>query len=145
MRLLQLHDRDRTTDRENRNRGIEPELAGMTFRRAGQRDESADLQPTLPGLAPGLIVLVSDQLVAPIGEKFLEKGAVPRLVDLSRIGRCRPVRNPAGAYNRDALGASGTSTLQRTAKLITAMQRNERRPLAVDVDRNEGQVGARGE
>src|SRR5690348_1172642 len=112
MTLLQVHDRDRTTDRENRNGRVEPQLAGMTLRRAGQRDEGADLQSTLPGLAPGFVVLVSEQLFAPIGEKFLEEGPIPRLVDLSRVGRCRPVGDATGTDHGNALGASRTNALQ---------------------------------
>src|SRR6185312_5722405 len=145
MGLLQIHDRDRTADRENRNGGVEPQLAGMTFRRACQRDEGADLQSALPGFAPGLVVLVSEQLVAPVGEKFLEEGSIPRLVDLSRVGCRGPVRDPTRADYSDTLGPGSTGTPQSAAKLITALERNERRSLAVDIDRNDREVGARGE
>src|SRR5258708_2638263 len=130
---LQVHDRDRAADREDRNRRVEPQLARMTFRSTGYCDEGAYFQTTLPRLAPGFGVVVGEQLLAPVTEKLVEELPIPGLVDPTRVRRARPVRNAAGADHRDALGPGVARTLERTAEIITALQRNQRRSLAVDV------------
>src|SRR5437879_4488893 len=48
--LFEIHHRNRASDREDRNWGVEPQLAGVPVSSAGDGDERADLEPALARL-----------------------------------------------------------------------------------------------
>src|SRR5437016_4154997 len=140
--LFEIHHRNRATDREDRNWGVEPQLAAVSVSSAGDGDERADLEPALARLTPRVLVLIREQLLAPVAEKLMEKLPIPTLVDPPGVRCGRPMRDAACADHGDALGPDLARSLERAAELITALERDQRRSLAVDVDRNDGQVVA---
>src|SRR5208283_1528211 len=126
------HIRDGATDGEHWNRAVVLDRTAAA-RGRGNCDEGADLESALTGVAIGRLVRVRQQRRPVVDLPALQKLKIPGFVDFSRVGRSRPVRDAAGAHEADALGD----------RIGGAAQRSQRRPLAVDVHRNDGQIEAR--
>ena len=88
---------------------------GARGRRA-HRDERADLEPTLTGVAVDREIVVVEQRVAIVATPTIEEVTVPGLVDLPRIGRGGPVRDATGPDDGDALGYRVGGPPQRLAE-----------------------------
>ena len=85
--LGEVHHRDGAADREDRDRCVEPQFARGALCGTGECDEGANLQSTLPCVAPGFLVPVCEQRLTVIAEEALQELPVPGLVDLSRVRR----------------------------------------------------------
>ena len=108
------HRRDGAAHREDRDRGVEQELARRALGRAGDGEERADLEAALPRVAQRLLVGVRDELRAIVREKAREELAIPRFVDRSRVGRRRPMRDAARADS--AMRSGCASHARRNAR-----------------------------
>src|SRR6185295_9540689 len=130
-------------DREDGDRCVKPQFARGALCGTSECDEGANLQAALPCIAPRLLVLVCEERLTVIAEEALQELPVPGLVDLSGVRRGWPVRDATRCDDREALGCPVAGAPQRTPELVAALEWNERRALAVDVDWNDRQVVAR--
>src|SRR5579872_2395421 len=117
-----LHRGQRASDRKNWNRRIEMDGAAAPRRRRGG-NEGADLEAALPGVAINLLVGVGQHAGLVLARPAVEKIAIPGLVDHAAVGRRRPMRNAAGAYQRDALRNCIGSSAKSLAEGPGPMQR----------------------
>src|SRR6478752_10759478 len=97
-----LHGGDRAADRKDWNRRVVLYVAAAARRRRNA-DEGTDLEAALAGFPIGIEVGVRQQGLLVVARPALQQLPVPGFIDLSRVGRRRPVWNAAGADHRDAL------------------------------------------
>ncbi len=109
------------------------------------REKGADLEAALSRIAVGRLVRIGEQPGAVVAAPAVHELGVPGFVDLARIRRGRPVRDAAGAHERNALRHLVAGLAQRFAEGPGAVQRRQRRTLAVDVDRDDIHVIGRRE
>src|SRR5262249_45381150 len=125
--ISQIHDRDRATHSKDGDGSVEPQLAGVAFRRASDSDEGSDFKAALPGLAPDLLILVGEQLLAAVANEPGEEVLVPGFVDATGVRCRRPVRDTTRADDGDPLRHGLARTVQCPAEFVTPLQGYERR------------------
>src|ERR1700678_367352 len=101
--LRDFHIANGAAHGEGRNRPIVLDHS-TTFRGSGDRDERSYLEAALTGVPISGLVRVRYEGGLVFRLTARQEFTIPRLVDLSRVGRRRPVRDTPGADNRDSLG-----------------------------------------
>src|SRR4051794_5690792 len=125
--LLDVHHGREATRRKNRNGLAEPHFAAAPLASARNRDQGPDFEPPLTGVVQSLLVGIGRKRRAVVPRPPPQEFAVPLNIDLARIGACRPVRDAARSYERDAFGNGLARRTNGAPEFIGAGRRRQRR------------------
>src|SRR6185437_16271735 len=117
-----MHHRNRAADRKDRNRRIEPELAGAALGGPRHSDEGANLEATLPCLPPDFLVAIGQQGLAAVRHPLPEKLPIPTLIDAPGVRSRRPMGDPSGADHGDPLRTGIACAPERPPEFVTSLE-----------------------